>query len=171
MFYLSIFILQASNAKMEWSDEIKQAKALLEANEFQVIFCPSIDIVGAFNHQVKQIAEMAEKIKTLEGKIQRSKKDSSDIFREWFSAKHSEYRGDPEVYETALTKNENVLKEMNTIVEDKLREIQDIKQSIREQQGNGVEVDGVCVECGRKGKYLKYPDDDDPDWICPDCED
>jgi hypothetical protein len=184
--------------------------------------------------------------------------DLAILFREWFAVRHSEYRGEKGVYETALKKNENVLKEMmlmlnqrrkytevceeiwndleeqgqdghfhkvncgfcgincfedipsylndiyelsskdgyyaspaeqfviaciaeevafkiceylNETVEDKLREIRDIRQLITAEQGDGVEVDGVCVECGRKGKYLKYPEDEDPDWICPDCED
>lgn len=52
-------------SESEWSEEVNQAKALLEREGFQVIMCGSIDMVGAFNYHVKYIAQLQREIKQL----------------------------------------------------------------------------------------------------------
>jgi len=51
----------------EWSEEIKQAVALLKANEFQVVpnFPHRICLLGSFNNHVQQIGELLAEIKEL----------------------------------------------------------------------------------------------------------
>jgi len=55
----------------EWSEKIKQAVALLEANEFQVVpnFPHRICLLGAFNNHVQQIGTLLAEKKELQREL------------------------------------------------------------------------------------------------------
>ena len=55
----------------EWSEEIKQAVALLKANEFQVVpnFPHRICLLGAFNNHVQQIGQLLAEKKEMQGQL------------------------------------------------------------------------------------------------------
>ena len=53
----------------EWSEEVNQAKALLEKEGFQVLNVGSIDMIGAFNNQVRQIQILQAELAKVNQKI------------------------------------------------------------------------------------------------------
>jgi hypothetical protein len=57
----------------EWSEEVNQAKALLEKEGFQVLNVGSINMIGAFNNHVHQIRGLLADKKILEAELAKYK--------------------------------------------------------------------------------------------------
>ena len=53
----------------EWSEEVKQAKELLEKHKFQVLLVGAIDVVGTLNYHIKWVTELLREKKELEEKL------------------------------------------------------------------------------------------------------
>ena len=49
----------------EWSEEVNQAKALLEKHGFQVLLVGGIDMIGALNYHIKYVTELQREVKKL----------------------------------------------------------------------------------------------------------
>jgi hypothetical protein len=53
----------------KWSEEVNQAKALLEREGFQVLNVGSLDMIGAFNNHVHQIRGLLDDKKILQAEL------------------------------------------------------------------------------------------------------
>ena len=58
---------------MTTSEQINQAKALLENEGYQVYNCASVDLIGAFNYHIKQVRELLADKKRQQEEIEKLK--------------------------------------------------------------------------------------------------